>query len=189
MSASFRSPVTRGRDVSPRRIRVSHSAGDHGRRATHLQRLHARSGRKTRTEPARRGDVLEAACKPSSVVSRCEHRSRTAIHLRDHRELSEQPAAAEASLRSPIQSVLGQSLPRFTPPANQEASSLWRWSSPHGGQAIPADPALWSSDFPPDAAFRPMRPRPSGASRTAIVLDSNVRSISSARRPPRRRRR
>jgi hypothetical protein len=99
----------------------------------------ARCGGMTRT---RRGP-WRAACKPSSVVSRCRS-SVTDGHPseRPTRELSEPPAAAEAALRSPIRSCSGQSLPRFTPRpglATGGASSLWRWSSPHGGRALPAD--------------------------------------------------
>src|SRR5919106_4691651 len=59
--------------------------------------------------------------------------------LRPTRELSEPPAAAEAALRSPIRSCSGQKLAAFHSSGEPEASSLWRWSSPHGGRALPAD--------------------------------------------------
>ena len=79
---------------------------------------------------------------------------------RPTRELSEQPAAAEAALRSPIRSCSGQSLPRFTPPANR------RHRHCGAGPRLTADgryPLTCSMELglSSDAAFRPVRPRPS----------------------------
>src|SRR6188508_292901 len=51
---------------------------------------------------------------------------------------------------------------RFTPTdgsRRRSASSLWHWSSPHGGRALPATPALRSSDFPHATDGSPHRRR------------------------------
>jgi hypothetical protein len=136
-----------------------------------------RCGARTRT---RRGP-WRAACKPSSVASRCEHRSADGHpSARPTRELSESTCSdPRAGLRSPIRSCSGQSLPRFTPAA------AFR---PRGHRHCGAGPRLTADGRYPlacslelglssDAAFRPMRPRPSGRLQGRLILpDSNARS-------------
>jgi len=96
----------------------------------------------------------EPACKPSSVP-RLASRRRSSIY--DHRLPgsssgrpedwaarplpSEPPVARTLELRPPIWPCSKQSLPRFTSRSELgpvRATSLWHWSSPHGGRALPA---------------------------------------------------
>ena len=130
---------------------ITRSPRHDGRGPPHLQRLHrhdhlaSRRGLTVALRPtlaARDSSAASASslesglqaesCPPSSGVGRDGHPSE-----RPTRGLSEQPAAARSRLRPPIRSCSGSSLPRFTP-ASLRASSLWRWSSPHGGRALPA---------------------------------------------------
>ena len=96
----------------------------------------------------------EPACKPSSVP-RLTSRRRSSISGRRlpagssgrpedwaARPLpSERPVARAPEPRPPIWPCSEQSLPRFTYRARvapSPATSLWHWSSPHGGRALPA---------------------------------------------------
>ena len=119
---------------------------------------------------------------------------------RPTRGLSEQPR------RPPIRSCSGQSLPRFTPASALRpgrASSLWRWSSPHGGRALPAGLLYGartflerglSADAP--AAVRPppgtdSLPDSNKCSPTRAIceLASHLRMVVAQERAPRARRR
>ena len=93
--------------------------------------------------PARRKSrkrKVKSACKPGSVED--SHSSRPAVTdwlKQPTRRLSEQRQ------RLPIWSCSGWRLPRFTlddangrlsPPAGRQDSSLWPYSSPHGGRPL-----------------------------------------------------
>src|SRR6186713_1702673 len=101
---------------------------------------------------------------------------------RPTRELSEPPAAAEAAAL-PYSVLLRPELAAFHSRSRERASSLWRWSSPHGGRALPAGLLYGartflerglSTDAP--AAVQP----PPG---TPILSDSNACSVTCRRSP------
>ena len=96
----------------------------------------------------------EPACKPSSVP-RLSSRRRSSISGRRSPDGSsgrpedwaarplpfERPVARTLEPRPPIWPCSEQSLPRFTyrsRVAPRPATSLWHWSSPRGGRALPA---------------------------------------------------
>src|SRR5262245_46374404 len=56
------------------------------------------------------------------------------------------------------------------PVARPADSSLWHWSSPHGGRALPATLALRSSDFPRAARCREARDHPIGSLAVRILV-------------------
>src|SRR5207302_2889097 len=85
-----------------------------------------------------RGNPWRAACKPSSVPAQRRRRTEDGHPSgRPTRGLSEPPAA---TLTPPFALLFGLAPARACrvslPLAR--ASSLWRWSSPHGGRALPA---------------------------------------------------
>ena len=67
---------------------------------------------------------------------------RPTAHAADPRagQRASPPRSRPGGLRPPIWPCSGWSLPRFTPAdrSRSAASSLWHWSSPHGGRALPA---------------------------------------------------
>jgi hypothetical protein len=79
-----------------------------------------------------------AACKPSSVPCRCRHRFGDGHpSVRPTRGLDEQPAPARAPGFALLFGLAPARACRVSLPLAR-ASSLWRWSSPHGGRALPA---------------------------------------------------
>jgi hypothetical protein len=123
-----------------------------------------RCGARTKT---RRGP-WRAACKPSSVASRCEHRSADGHpSARPTRELSESTSSdPKAGLRSPIRSCSGQSLPRFTPAQSCDSAGIVTVALVLASRrtGVTRWPALWSSDFPRTRPFdRCARGRPAAS--------------------------
>ena len=143
--------------LPPRRPRLSASAGHHGRGTPHLQRVH-RDNRVARRRGLR---SLEAACKPSSVPAPAGagdgHPSE-----RPTRGLSEPPAAARTP---PCALLFGLAPARACPFHSRSRTSGHRHCG--AGPRLTADgcyPRTCSMELglSSDAAFRPMRPRPSG---------------------------
>jgi len=126
-------------------------------------------------------DVSEAVCKPSSVLTRLRrtrdgHPSgaagRPTAHAADPRagqRTSPPPTVARLRVAPSYLALLRVEFARFTPIEGlrgRSASSLWHWSSPHGGRALPATLRCGARTFltPPDgsprrrrAAIRPPR--------------------------------
>jgi hypothetical protein len=104
---------------------------------------------------------------------------------RPTRGLSEPPAAARTP---PCALLFGLAPARAClvslPLANERASSLWRWSSPHGGRALPANLLYGARTFLERglSTIAPAAVRPPPG--TLIVSDSNTRSSCAPRKRP-----
>ena len=142
-------------------------------------------------------DVSEAVCKPSSVPSRAEardgdgHPSLAAGHPTAH--AADPRAGQRTSPPSPVArrrvapsylALLRVEFARFTPNGGsrrRSASSLWHWSSPHGGRALPATLRCGARTFltpPTGSPPSPTRDHPT-ASLTAGVYPAGDRALSS----------
>ena len=159
-----------------------------------------RDSRPSRSSGASRGIPGERPVSRVLSRRRCRHRPGDGHpSVRPTRGLSEPPAAA----RTPPFALLFGLAParacRVSLPPLRRASSLWRWSSPHGGRALPANLLYGARTFlerrlstiapaavrpPPGSAIVPAQPRePDWRSRmTTMARSAPLSTIAPASR-------